>query len=105
MNRVLIHFQGTWMEWSTILDVPTTTGMDLDDMYAHLSARGINRDDADTAVTHALKYGTSVRDQRDPSYSISLAALLRDNNAGINGEAMPVDELVERYLVKRETLY
>jgi len=105
MNRVLLHHGGVWMEWSTILDVPTTTGLSRDGMRDHLAMRGVTPQDADAAMDVAAESGSSTRDLRDPAFRRSLEQVVAGNRAGDDGGEIGAAEIVRRYLVERETLY
>lgn len=105
MNRVLICYRGTWMEWSTILDVPATTGMDREEMLQHLLDRGVAQSEAIIAMDWAEQHETSMRDVRSPEWTVSLEGLVQGNRAGINNEEMPLEELISKYLINRETLF
>lgn len=105
MNRVLLHHMGSWLEWSTILDVPVTTGMGRDDMRDLLTARGEPADEVERALDAAERNGTSIRDQRQPGWGMGIGQLVAGNRAGPGESEMPENEIVRRYLVERETLY
>lgn len=104
MNRVLLHHTGAWLEWSTILDVPVTTGMTRAEMTSYLTGRGEPADEVERALDTAERNGTSVRDVRNPGWGMTIDQLLKGNRAGVEEAEMPVEEIVQRYLVERETL-
>jgi len=90
MPRYIIHHDGWFFEWSTIVDAPVTTGMRRDEFAEHyLHQYGASRfGELDERLARAIEHGTSV----EPP--MSTEELVAGNRAGMDGEEIPLAQII-----------
>lgn len=104
MASVIVHHDGSYLEWSTARNKPLTTGMSRAEMRSRLIRMRHEPTVVDSALERAERHETSWKDERDPSLHMSIDALMAHNNAGGFDEHISPDEIVCRLLIDREPL-
>lgn len=81
-----------WMEWSTVVDAPTTYGMNREDMEAHIreayGAEGLR--ELPARMARAEETGTS-------AIGVDLDEVLLGNRAGTNETSLTREQIVAMY--------
>ena len=98
MGRCLIKIKDQYLEWSTVVDAPVTYGMTLEELHIFIKEEYGNSGlvELPQRMERIEKNGTS------SNMRISLESLISDNRAGPNETCLSLDEIYERYCVKRE---
>jgi len=97
MPKIICHLpNGNFLEWSTVVDAPTTYGMPRGefDQYA-LQCYGSNyfENEHPIRMKRALENGTSSH----PPIGVSFEKLAAHNRAGPNESCLSIDEIIARY--------
>lgn len=97
MGRFLVHHDGKFLEWSTVVDAPVTFGMSPSELRAYVRDRygseGVET--LDDRMARAVAHGTSCR---APAYSFD--DIVEGNRAGANETELSRAELVKFYFIE-----
>ena len=97
MPNIICHLpNGNFLEWSTVVDAPTTYGVPRPEFDEYCRKRYGNRyfeTEHETRMDLAVEHGTSSRVPRPTS----LAELVEHNRAGPNEECLRLEEILARF--------
>lgn len=98
MGRYIIKIKDQYLEWSTVVDAPVTYGMSLTEFEEftkeEYGQHGLM--ELPKRLERVERKGTS------SMMDSSLESLVSYNRAGENSTCITLDEIYERYCVKRE---
>ena len=88
-----------FLEWSTVVEAPTTIGLDEGEMRALLLKEGI--EDLKKEIAERMK---RAKDKKANSghYGTTLDKIIRFNRAGNQDKCLTKEELIETYCRKKE---
>lgn len=97
MGRYIIRLEDHYLEWSTVVDAPTTFGMTLDEFRAFYREEygASGSQDLDERLARASVHGTSAYSGR------SAVDVMSCNRAGPNESRLHIEEIVEFYVRRR----
>lgn len=89
MGRIILHYEGKFAEWSTVVDAPTTPPMDEKAFEAdYIKQYGTSSlREFEQRMERAKKYGSSLHD------GSSFADVVSINRAGHNEAEMTLEQL------------
>lgn len=97
MPNIICHLpNGNFLEWSTVVDAPTTYGVPRPEFDEYCRKRYGNRyfeQEHETRMDLAMTHGTSSRVPRPTS----LAELVEHNRAGPNEECISLEDIIARF--------
>ncbi len=98
MGKFLLHHEGVFVEWSTVVDAPVSEAMNLDELSGYIRNRygeeGI--DQLPARIARAVEKGTSCI---GPSYTFD--DIVAGNRAGPDEAELSRDELIAEYFTRR----
>ena len=100
MPKYIVHHEGFFFEWSTVVDAPTSYGMpreEFEDYYRNRYGEEGSRE-LSQRLERAIAKGTSSR------MHASAEELVRGNHAGPGEETISLEDIIRIYVTERPTL-
>ncbi len=105
MKRLVLHHEGSFLEWSETLAAPVTTGMSKSEIIEYLCGEGHVRPAVIKAIEQAAEHGVARIDHDKPSENPSFQEIIEANRAGGKKAHQDPRQIIEELFVKRESLF
>ncbi len=105
MTRMILHYEGSFLEWSQTLAAPVTTGMQKDEIVSYLCEEGHAHQDVTRAIEKAAIEGVASLDAINEPQDRGLHEILSTNRAGTKGSHLDPQQIVDELFKRRESLF
>lgn len=97
MSKYIVHHEGQFLEWSTVVDAPITFANSLSDFEAYYREEygEAGMIGLPVRIERAIKNGTSAVPD------MSLKELVRDNRAGPNETKLSLKDVIRFFFVEK----
>lgn len=105
MKRLVLHHEGSFLEWSETLAAPVTTGMSKSEVIDYLCGEGYVRPAVIKAIEQAAEYGVARIDHDNSAQNLSFQEIIETNRAGGKRARQDPRQIIDELFVKRESLF
>ena len=105
MTRLILHYEGSFLEWSQALAAPVTTGMQKDEIISYLCKEGHAREDVIKTIKRAVVESAAALDGSSDPQGQDIHDILSTNRAGAKGSHLDPQQIMEELFKRRESLF